>query len=272
MEGHQSGRSPQSLATRPPGFAYAQPVDLDAIYLVTDQLETASTTDVTRAERELGCRFPRGYAEYVQRLGRGSLNDFVRVMMPGQIITVLAEWRARWHEFWFWDDPESAVDQHHISGAVPVADTSSGDELWFHPDDPDTVIVLPRDSERSYAVGSGLDGAIDWVFSSGVLVEEPGGRLAFESHVGRKEVRRESQSADVASVRHALLALDLHALVHQFDDDYYVLYFPSIKGRVDVTDDDGDGVAVLIMHDDRIASSSLKVIQSALERAGVPFS
>ena len=192
-------------------------------------------------------------------------------MMPGQIITVLADWRARWHKYWCWDDPESAVDQHHISGAGPVADTYTGDELWFHPDDPDTVIVLPRDSERSYAVGSGLDGAIDWVFSSGVLLE-PERALAFESRVGRKEVRRESQSADVASVRDALLALGLHALAHQFGDEHYVLYFPSIKGRVVLTKDDGDGVAVVIVHDDRIALSSLKVIQSTLEHAGVPFS
>ena len=245
-------------------------MDLGDIYLVTDRLETASATDVTRAERELGCRFPTGYAEYVQRLGRGSLNGFVRVMVPGQIVAVLADWRATWHEYWFWDDPESAADQHHISGAVPVADTYSGDELWFHPEDPDTVIVLPRDSDRSYAVGSGLDGAIDWVFSSGVLLEPSGGRLAFESHIGRKHVRRESPSADVASVRDALLALGLHALVHQFHDKHYVLYFPSIKGRV-VLMDDPDGVVVLIVHDDGVASSSLTVIQSALERGGVPF-
>ena len=149
--------------------------------------------------------------------------------MPGQIVAVRADWRARLHEFWFWDNPESAVGQDHVLGAVPVADTHVGDELWFHPDDPDTAIVLPRDSDRSYAVGSGLDGAIDWVFSSGVLLEPSGGRLAFESHIGRKHVRRESQSADVTSVRDALLALGLHALVHQFHDKHWVVYFPSIK-------------------------------------------
>jgi hypothetical protein len=134
------------------------------------------------------------------------------------------------------------------------------------------VLVLPRDSDRSYAVGSGLDGAIDWVFSSGVLLEEHGDPLAFESDVGSKRVHRESQSADVASVRDALLALDLHALVHQFDDEHYVLCFSSIKGRVDVTDDDEDGVAVLIVYDDEVAPSTVTVIQSTLERAGVPFS
>jgi SMI1 / KNR4 family (SUKH-1) len=241
-------------------------VDLDDIYVVTDRLETASATDVTRAERELGCRFPTGYAEYVQRLGRGSLNDVVRVMLPGQIVAELGDWRARWNEFWFWDDPESAVDQDHVLCAVPVADTEVGDELWFHPDDPDTVIVLPRDSDRSYAVGSGLDGAIDWVFSSGVL-HPPGGPSAFESHVGRKYVRYESQtSADVASARDALLALGMHALVDQFHDDHCVVYFPSIKGRVVLEPGDEGGFDALIVHDDGVAPSSLTVIQTALER------
>ena len=93
----------------------------NGIYVVTDRLETASATDETRAERELGCRFPAGYAEYVQRLGRGSLDDVVRVMMPGQIVAVRGDWRARRHEFWFRDDPESAVGQHDVLGAVPVA-------------------------------------------------------------------------------------------------------------------------------------------------------
>jgi SMI1 / KNR4 family (SUKH-1) len=249
-------------------------VDLDDIYVVTDRLETASAADVTRAEHQLGCRFPTGYAEYVQRLGRGSLNDLVRVMLPGRIVAELRDWRATWlwTESWFWDNPESAVDQDRVLGAVPLGDTETGDQLWFHPDDPDTVIVLPRDFDRSYAVGPGLDGAIDWVFSSGVL-QPPGGPSAFHSHVGRKYVRHESQTrADVASARDALLALGTHALVDQFHDDHCVVYFPSIKGRVVLMELDGGDVDALIVHDDGVAPSSLTVIQTALERAGFPFS
>jgi hypothetical protein len=142
----------------------------------------------------------------------------------------------------------------------------------LHRRTPDTVIVLPRDSDRSYAVGSGLDGGIDWVFSSGVL-QPPGGPSAFESHVGRKHVRHESQtSADVASARDALLALGTHALVDQFHDDHCVVYFPSIKGRLVLMQLGDEGVDALIVHDDGVAPSSLTVIQTALERAGFPFS
>jgi SMI1 / KNR4 family (SUKH-1) len=247
-------------------------VDLDDMYVVTDRLETASATDVTRAEHELGCRFPTGYAEYVQRLGRGSLNDLVRVMLPGQITAELGDWQERMNQHWFWDDPESDTDQNQVLGAVPVADTEVGDDLCVHPDDPDTAIVLPRDSDRSYAVGPGLDGAIEWVFSSGVL-HPPGGPSAFESHVGRKNVRHESQgSADPASARDALLALGTHALVDQVQDDHCVVYFPSIKGRVVLMELDDESVDALIVHDDGVALSSLTVIQTALERAGFPFS
>jgi hypothetical protein len=247
-------------------------VDLDGIYLVTDRLETASATDVTSAERELGCRFPSGYAEHVQRLGSGSLNDVVRVMLPCRILAELRGWRERMNEYWFWDDPASDTDQDYVLGTVPVADTEVGDDLCFHPDDPDTVIVLPRESDRSYAVRPGLGGAIEWVFSSGVL-HPPGGPSAFHSHVGRKYVRHESQtSADVASVRDVLLGLGMHVLVDQFDHVQSVVYFPSIKGRVVVTALDGGDVDALIVHDDGVAPSSLTVIQTALERSGLPFS
>jgi hypothetical protein len=60
------------------------------------------------------------------------------------------------------DDPESVVDQQRVLSALPVADTAVGDELWFHAEDRGTLIVLPRDGDCSYAVGLGVDGAIDW--------------------------------------------------------------------------------------------------------------
>jgi SMI1 / KNR4 family (SUKH-1) len=178
-------------------------VELDDIYVVTDRRETASATDVTRAEHELGCRLPTGYAEYVQRLGRGSLNDLVRVMLPGQITAELGDWQERMNQCWFWDDPESDTDQDHVLGAVPVADTEVGDDLCFHPDDPDTVIVLPRDSDRSYAVGPGLDGAIDWVFASGVLHPPCSGSASrtSSSHQVTRRPSNESHHLDAKAPR-----------------------------------------------------------------------
>lgn len=160
-------------------------MDFDGLYVVSDRLETASARDVSLAEEQIGGRFPTGYSEYVQRFGRGSLNDLLRVMLPRDIVTALATWRDTKSESWFWNVPHPDIDQARVMDSVPLADTSNGDQLCFHRDDPDVVIVLPRDEERIYVAESGLVGAIDWVFSSGVLLR-PERPSAFESALGRK--------------------------------------------------------------------------------------
>lgn len=246
-------------------------MNFEDIYVVNDRLEKASAADVIRAEGELGCRFPTGYSDYVERFGAGSLDDLVRVYLPQKIIGELADWRETKSEFWFWDDPDSAVDKSRVLASAPLADTLNGDEFCFHPDDPDVVIVLPRDVDRSYAVGSGLRGALDWVFTSGVL-QDPGGPLAFESHLGRKYVRHESdRGGDLEAIRRALLTLEAHALVDDARDYHSVVYYPSIGGRVSLMRLDTGEVDALIVHDEEAPRESLRAIQNALEQAGAPF-
>jgi hypothetical protein len=89
------------------------------------------------------------------------------------------------NQYWFWDDPESDTDQDHVLGAVPVADTEVGDDLCFHPDDPDTVIVLPRDSDRSYAVGPGLDGTLSGSSHPGCCIPPAARRRSSPTLVGK---------------------------------------------------------------------------------------
>lgn len=52
-----------------------------------------------------------------------------------------------------------------------IGDTAEGDELIVHPDNPERVYVLPRDSEDIYLAGNGLPAAIEWLCSSGTLTE-----------------------------------------------------------------------------------------------------
>lgn len=246
-------------------------MDLNAIFVVSDRLETVSAAEVAEAERELGCRFPIGYAEYVQRLGAGALDDLLRVFLPDQILEGLADWRDTKDEFWFWDDPKSATDKATVLATIPLADTENGDELCFHPGDPDTVIVLRRDQDRAHSVGSGLSGAIDWVFTSGEL-QRPGGPAAFEPYARRRYVRHQTErGANLAEVRDALLELGVHALVDQPDDHYAVVYVPAIKGRVKLMRLDTGEVDALIVHDDEVSPTSLDLIQGALERVGAPY-
>jgi hypothetical protein len=246
-------------------------VDFDDIYVVSDRLETASASEVALAAGEIGGRFPTGYSEYVQRFGRGSLNDLLRVMLPGHMVSALASWRDTKSEYWFWNDLHPDVGRDRVLDSVPLADTSNGDQLCFHRDDPDVVIVLPRGDARIYVAEPGLAGAVDWVFSSGVL-QRPQRPSAFESALGRKYVRHQSSGrAGLVRVRGELLALGTHALVDQTYDTYSVVYFPSIQGRVALLKLDDGKVDALITHDEGAPASSLDEIQTVLERAGLPY-
>jgi hypothetical protein len=53
--------------------------------------------------------------------------------------------------------------------SVIVGDTLDGDELIVHPDTPERIFVLPRNSENIYVAGDGLPAAIDWLCGSGKL-------------------------------------------------------------------------------------------------------
>jgi hypothetical protein len=245
-------------------------VAFDDIYVVSDRLETASARELALAEGEIGGRLPTGYSEYVQRFGRGLLNDLLRVMLPGDVVSALAGWRVTKSEYWYWDDLHPDVSRGRVLDSVPLADTANGDALCFHRDDPDMVIVLPRDEQRIYVAEPGLVGAVDWVFSSGVL-QRPERPSAFECALGRKHVRHQSSgSADLVRVREELLALGTHALVDQTYDDHSVVYFTSIQGRVALLRLANGEVDALITHDEGIPTSSLNEIQKVLERAGLP--
>jgi hypothetical protein len=221
----------------PPPASSAHHMAFDDIYLVTDRLEIASAAEIAEAERELGSRCPSGYAEYVQRFGKGSLDDLLRLMLPGEIVSEVVRWQSMKGEFWFWDEPHPEISIARVLDSVPVADTENGDEICFHPEDPDALIVLPRDEERLCRTGPGLVGALDCVFTSGALIR-PHPACAFESHLGRKYVRHQtSGTGDLVTVRDDLASIGLHALVDGTYDDHSGPVLPRHQGsrRADET-------------------------------------
>ena len=131
--------------------------------------------EVDAAEARLGIRFPTGYREYVTRFGEGVLGGaYVRIYPPRRILSGpngLAEWRQRIDEYWFWDAGRDVLTREQALESVIIGDTAEGDELIVHPDHPERVYVLPRDSEDIYVAGDGLPAAIEWLCGSGTLTE-----------------------------------------------------------------------------------------------------
>jgi len=133
--------------------------------------------EIDAAQRKLGTRFPAGYREFIARLGFGTLAGFLRVYPPR--LLYVDEWRARIAECWHWDEGSDVLTQAAAFESIVFADTWHGDEFVFHPAMPDRVYALPRDGEMIYVAGDGLLSALEWVLTSGVLME-PGRELIFE--------------------------------------------------------------------------------------------
>lgn len=143
-------------------------MNLSDIRTVGKPVALATPAELEDARRVLGCGLPAGYLEFMLSLGEGILGDsYVRVYPPWRLLGELDEWRARIAEYWFWD----GMQQARALECVRLGDTLDGDELVFHPSEPDEIWVLPHDSESALRIGAGLWEALEWLCSSGILTE-----------------------------------------------------------------------------------------------------
>lgn len=144
---------------------------LEEIRIVGGNPVPATIEEVTQLEARLNLSFPAGYAEYVTTLGAGVLSSYIRVYPPQRIGNEYRDFQDRWNEYWFWDDGHRLLTKEQARECIIIADTLDGDELVFHPSEPERLLVLPRHSEMIYQAGSDLYEALDWLCTSGVLTE-----------------------------------------------------------------------------------------------------
>ena len=144
-------------------------MDYSSVHLMNENVVLVSPEEVAQLELQLGTKMPAGYQEFVTTLGLGILNDTVRVYTPGRIARELEGFRRRWDEYWFWDEGRDVLGKEKALESVIIADTGNGDELTFHPSQPDKLYVLPRDSGQIFEPGNSLGEAVEWILHSGVL-------------------------------------------------------------------------------------------------------
>jgi hypothetical protein len=162
-------------------------VKLEDIRIVGEPLVLATPADVDGLESRLWIAFPEGYRDYVTRLGEGILGgSFIRIYPPWRIENEIAEWRRRINKYWFWDEGRHVLPKERALECVIIGDTRSGDEIVFHPARINRLFVMPRDSEQVFDAGNDLLSAIEWMCTSGELVE-PFPERNFEPFDGRKE-------------------------------------------------------------------------------------
>jgi hypothetical protein len=62
--------------------------------------------------------------------------------------------------------------------SIIVADTLNGDEVIFHPSNPDALYLLPHTLRGSAGLGRGSRTPLEWLCTAGV-VSQPVGSLSF---------------------------------------------------------------------------------------------
>lgn len=192
---------------------------LERIWRVSSHERVITDVEIDAAEARIG-PFPHGYREYASALGLGTLTTWVRVYNAAFVVETLEPWRGRIGEFYFWDAGRAVMARERVLECVCFADTLNGDELVFHPSDPDRILVLPRDFETIFEAGRGLEQALDWLHESGTLTA-PLRFRDFEAWVPRRTIRgaidggeTDSEAAHAAFVR----AIEQTGLVDQRRD------------------------------------------------------
>jgi len=103
----------------------------------------------------------------------------VRVYGLPRLLEMIVETQARWREYYFWDSSRDLLPKQAVLESIIVADTLNGDEVIFHPSNPDALYLLPRHTERICWIGARFEDALEWLCTSGV-VSQPVGSLSFE--------------------------------------------------------------------------------------------
>ncbi|HET9229809.1 MAG TPA: hypothetical protein VFO00_00885 [Vitreimonas sp.] len=141
--------------------------------------------EVVASEQAIGGCFPTGYRAFITRFGRGVLGGLVRIYAPADIANGpnnVREWRNRIDEYWFWDASAELLPKARALQCICIADTVGGDELVFHPSEPDRLYVMAHDFDEAYlASTTGLEAAVDWFFTSGVI-DQPFENDSFEPY------------------------------------------------------------------------------------------
>jgi hypothetical protein len=118
-------------------------------------LDPIEVAELDFAEQKLGCHFPTEYRDFVLRFGSGEFNELsLRIFAPRQVVEMTSDDRARLAEYWFWVDSPDIWNRERAIESIACFDGSNGDDLRFHPSDPQTLYLLPHEESVIYKFSS----------------------------------------------------------------------------------------------------------------------
>ncbi|WP_299487679.1 SMI1/KNR4 family protein [Acaryochloris sp. IP29b_bin.137] len=123
--------------------------------VTTLPLRPLSIQALSAVEDHLGFLFPEDYRQFVTTLGPGITNLSIQTLSPQRIVDIfLSEVRERLSDCWFWDNSPNVLTQAQAVECVPFFDSNLGDDILFHPSDPNRWFILGHEEEEVVVVHS----------------------------------------------------------------------------------------------------------------------
>ena len=113
-----------------------------------------SIEELLEVESQLGFSFPEDYRAFVTTLGAGETNICIHAFAPKDVRRYGDENCERFAYHWFWTDSPDILTKERALECLPFFDSYVGDDIIFHPDDPNRWFILPHEATHIYVVSS----------------------------------------------------------------------------------------------------------------------
>jgi hypothetical protein len=130
-----------------------QNIDFQGMAFTPDlPVSTYSIKDLEVIESRLGFTFPEDYRLFISTLGAGETEFHVRAYPPHDEYLFEASERFLYH--WFWDESPEILTQAYAMECVAFFDSTDGDDIIFHPSNPNCWFILPHEEGKVIIVNS----------------------------------------------------------------------------------------------------------------------
>lgn len=240
------------------------------VYRVSNSLEVVTEEEVRAVERDLGVTFPAGYLEYVTTLGKGVYCGYVHVFMPTQIQQAYQQKQTEWETNLGWPAGEKILSRKQVVESFILAETTDGDDLIFHPQQPDKLFVLANTDAMIYDVGADLEEALNWLYEAGVLTPHSNFKYFHsQKNLGLLMLRASNSRLSFGDLRDYLLSLGAHQhVIMDTEEGFIQLFYSDFGGFISAFTFIDRKIRIDVEYDLGQETETLKTLLAYLTAAG----
>ena len=209
----------------------------DDVYLVSENLNTATDAEVDELEKLISAKVPEDYREFVIKLGEGNYCDYVSIHHPR---SRYADWQSYIAQMGGYLKTD-LLSIEQWKNSLQIANTPDGDWLYIH----DGEVYLHPRSGAIRNLGSSFFTALEWMLLKDPDFNQPLYNQSqyievkhrwFESWVNRISNHYElpvTKSVTADKLHEKILSLNLHQYLKK-STTYLGFYVKEIYGLVHI--------------------------------------